>query len=472
MYSGYMRSGGCTSCGVAPRAASRDQFSRSYYNGFDRYQSNNSYGRRNYNVDNYLNNMSQSYVNYSRRIMTPTKNYSSSYSPNSYYSPNRYTGGCKECSSSPSQIRYRNYPRLNTENSLLRSANNLKYNMNRDLFNVRNNNDNLRNYEDNDNDNYTFKSSYVIPNNYKNRDNNRFNRYQSPNTNNIRRNLLNTRYGNYNTNIEKNNNDRFNRLNYSVYNNQYITNNLSNNTNSRIYPSNNLFNSVSINNDYKQFLENNMNRYNYKKNPTNTNNNYLNKNISSEKIEEYNSPIPGFDYRRRNLDLSKRRYDYLRDNNEQEKNQLETPKFESEIFVNLTQYNYKRKLIEYIDSRKTFFVFVFGSQDYTGQSWCSDCNIAKPIVEQGKRLIENRKYEKKVYFLSIPIDKIYKEDFRDDPYIQLERVPTLILFENGIEKGRLVENDLFSYQSVRDFILQIYEQGMRRQYYYDRRNYY
>ena len=72
----------------------------------------------------------------------------------------------------------------------------------------------------------------------------------------------------------------------------------------------------------------------------------------------------------------------------------------------------------------------------------------------------------------IPIDKIYKEDFRDDPYIQLERVPTLILFENGIEKGRLVENDLFSYQSVRDFILQIYEQGMRRQYYYDRRNYY
>ena len=39
------------------------------------------------------------------------------------------------------------------------------------------------------------------------------------------------------------------------------------------------------------------------------------------------------------------------------------------------------------------------------------------------------------------------EDFRDDPYIRLERVPTLILFENGLERGKLVENDLFSYQN-------------------------
>ena len=74
--------------------------------------------------------------------------------------------------------------------------------------------------------------------------------------------------------------------------------------------------------------------------------------------------------------------------------------------------------------------------------------------------------------MSIPIDKIYKEDFRDDPYIQLERVPTLILFENGVEKGREVENDLFSYQNVREFILQAYEPTFKRQYLYERRNYY
>ena len=64
------------------------------------------------------------------------------------------------------------------------------------------------------------------------------------------------------------------------------------------------------------------------------------------------------------------------------------------------------------------------------------------------------------------------EDFRDDPYIRLERVPTLILFENGFEKGKLIENDLFSYQKVREFILKAYEPGFMRQYLYERRNYY
>ena len=202
------------------------------------------------------------------------------------------------------------------------------------------------------------------------------------------------------------------------------------------------------------------------------NNNRNNYNYQDEKNKVFNSPTPNFDYRRRNLDTSKRRYDNLRDSPEQEKNQFEIPKYQNERFIDLTQYNYKSKLLQLIDERKTFFLFIFGSHDYTGKSWCSDCNTAKPLVEQGKRLIENKKYEKEVYFLSIPIDKIYKEDFRDDPFIQLERVPTLILFENGIEKGRLVENDLFSYSTIREFILQVYNTAIGRQYSYERRRYY
>ena len=64
------------------------------------------------------------------------------------------------------------------------------------------------------------------------------------------------------------------------------------------------------------------------------------------------------------------------------------------------------------------------------------------------------------------------EDFRDDPYIRLERVPTLILFENGFEKGKLIENELFSYHNDREFILKAYEPGFMRQYLCERRNYY
>ena len=448
MYSGYMRSGGCASCGVAPRTIGREQYTRSYYNGFNRYQTNNDYNRSNYNEDNYSNNITQSYVNNSRRLMTPPRNYSNLYSPTRYYSPNRNAGGCTECASNSAQNNYRSYSRPLTGNPLLRSTNN-----NERFGNVEDN--------DNDNDNYTFKRSYVIPNSYNRNEkldniNMNMTRTKSPEFN-IRRNLLNTRYRNYeeNNNIN-NNNERINRFNYSMTNNQY--------------------NSVSFNNDYKKFLENNMSRYGNNRTNNiinNNNNNNSNYNYKEEKNKLYQSPTPNFDYRRRNLDMSKRRYDYLRDSPEQEKNnKFEIPKYQNERFIDLNQYNYKSKLLQLIDERKTFFLFIFGSHDYTGKSWCSDCNIAKPIVEQGKRLIENKRYEKEIYFVSIPIDKMYKEDFRDDPFIQLERVPTLILFENGVEKGRLVENDLFSYSTIREFILQVYDTGRGRQYLYERRNYY
>ena len=464
-----MRTGGCESYGVAPRTVGREQFSRSYYNGYSGYQTSNNFNRSNYNVDNYSNSISQSYVNNSRRLMTPPRNYSNAYSPTRYYSPNRNTGGCTECASNSAGLRYRSYQRPTTGNPLLRSTNNIRYNMNRDLFNDRNVNERYGNAEDNDNDNdnYTFKRSYVIPNSYNRNerdDNLNLTRTKSPEFN-VRRNLLNTRYRNYDEN--NNNNERINKFNYSI-NNKYNSNIRSNVPNTRIYPSNNLYNSVSFNNDYKKFLENNLSRYGNDRN-NDKRNNY---NYQDEKNKLFDSQTPNFDYRRRNLDISKRRYDYLRDSPEQEKNRLEIPKYQNERFIDLTQYNYKSKLLQLIDERKTFFLVIFGSHDYTGKSWCSDCNIAKPLVEQGKRLIENKKYEKEVYFLNIPIDKIYKEDFRDDPFIQLERVPTLILFEKGVEKGRLVENDLFSYSTIREFILQVYDTGVRRQYFYERRSYY
>ena len=53
-------------------------------------------------------------------------------------------------------------------------------------------------------------------------------------------------------------------------------------------------------------------------------------------------------------------------------------------------------------------------------------------------------------------------------------VPTLIYYENGLEKNRLIENDLFSNQIINNFILQPFEQynPRRSQYLYQPRNYY
>ena len=454
MYSGYGRTGGCASCGVAPRTNISNNFSSSYYSNYRQYQNTNNY-LNNYSRDNYSNNLIQSYVNNPNRVMTPRKNYSNSYFNNdnyvsnysnnrnnyqSYHSPNRGSG-CKSCSGGSAQLRYRSYPRPLTGNPLLNSSNNVnRYNMNRDMLNER-----YRSVDDNDNDEFTFKKNYVISdpniNDNDRYENNRFNRFKSPDFN-AKRNLLNTRYGNFDRSINNNSN----------------TNKLNNN----IYPSNNLYNSVSLNNDYKKFLENNMNKYNYNR----KSNNYY----QSNKRNLYNSPSP-IDYKQKRNDIFRSKFNYLKNDGEQEKNQYEYSPYKNERFFDLTQYNYKSKLLELIEDKKTFFVCVCGSSDYTGQSWCSDCNLAKPNIEQGKTLIRSKKYEKEIYFLAIPIDKIYMEDFRDDPYIRLERVPTLILFENGIEKGRLVENDLFSYQTIREFILQAYEEPKRR-YLYERKKYY
>ena len=81
-----------------------------------------------------------------------------------------------------------------------------------------------------------------------------------------------------------------------------------------------------------------------------------------------------------------------------------------------------------------------------------------------------------MYFVDIPIEKIYMDDFKDDQIIKLERVPTLIFYENGIERGRLMENDLFSYQSISNFINQAYNPYgnnlNRSQFLYRPRSYY
>ena len=127
-------------------------------------------------------------------------------------------------------------------------------------------------------------------------------------------------------------------------------------------------------------------------------------------------------------------------------------------FLNLSIYNYQRELREIIEDRKTFFIFIFGTHDNTGKSWCSDCNIAMPNIEEAKNIIKNKKNEKEIYFISLPIDKINMDYLNNDPIIILERVPTLIYFENGKEKKRLIEGDLFSKQIVNNFILQPYEQ--------------
>ena len=212
----------------------------------------------------------------------------------------------------------------------------------------------------------------------------------------------------------------------------------------------------------------NYNRNNYLRND-NRNNYYRddNRNYFSPDFRNNRNNYNNTFNNAKSIDFTNSRFNYLisKDNTETEN--------DTDRFFTLNIFNFSRKIGEMIEERKTFFIYIFGSRDFTGQSWCSDCNIARPNVERAKNLIKNKRYEREVYFISIPIEKIYMEDLGNDPIIQLERVPTLIFFENGIERNRLIENDLFSFQIINEFIMQAYNQYNNiNQYLYQQRNYY
>jgi hypothetical protein len=255
-------------------------------------------------------------------------------------------------------------------------------------------------------------------------------------------------------------------------NNNYSYNN-NNNRNSfngikNLRRNNNHYNARSElnNNKYRSFFNDNFNRYddddddiyndndNDNDDDNNNNNNRFNNYFRGENRNNYsmkNRNMNNYINNRNNFYLNSR-YNYLK-TYENSKNDYG---YNDDRFITLNIFNYPGKIRDMMQQRKTFFVYLYGSHDYTGQSWCSDCNIARPNVEEAKKIIKNKRYQKEVYFVDIPIEKIYMDDFKDDPIIQLERVPTLIYYEKGLERGRLIENDLFSYQSICDFMMQAY----------------
>jgi len=448
-YHGNMRRGGCTTCGGGGNRNFRNVHSPSFYN--NRYI--NSI-KNNYDLGEFESSYSP-YNNNRQRIMTPPRNISNynfevddNYNNmnrnnyQNYHSPQRNTGGCRSCSMGSNNVLRRNDYQRPTTGYPMRRTNNI-------------NTFNSMNFQNN-NYNYNFRKRYINDNDndYDDIDDdiNEFNRYNSP-PRNPQRNLQNSFSSEniYNNRMNANNN-------YSYNNNPNSFNEVKN------PPRNN--NNYNIrtelnNNKFRNFFRDNYNRYDDDDDNDDNDNNNNNNNRFNNYFREGNRNRNYYSMKNRNMNnynnnrnnyYLNSRYGYLM-TNENSKNDY----YNDDRFITLNIINYQRKIGDMIQQRKTFFVYIYGSHDYTGQSWCSDCNLARPNVEDAKKIIKNKRYEKEIYFLSIPIEKIYMDDLKDDPIIQLERVPTLIYYENGIERGRLIENDLFSYQSIRDFILQTYD---------------
>ena len=221
------------------------------------------------------------------------------------------------------------------------------------------------------------------------------------------------RYYDYNNN--KNNNNNNNLLNKSVPIITFSDNN--GNPNIHYIHVSNLRNTI-LNNDYFQTNNPNNNI------PINNNFQYNMNNIN------YNNNIP---------------FNNINNNNELS---LDFSGFQ----ITLNLHNFSNGIQTLINRGKNFFVFLFGTHGIDGKSWCSDCNIAEPLVNYCKRVIALKQQEKEIYFVNITVDKQYRIYYLMDPNIRLNLIPSLIYFEKGKEIKRIEEKELFSISNIFNFV--------------------
>ena len=112
-----------------------------------------------------------------------------------------------------------------------------------------------------------------------------------------------------------------------------------------------------------------------------------------------------------------------------------------------------------IASKSSFFGYFYGGYDHNGESWCSDCVISKPIIEEASKILEG---QSKVQMLKFPVDDKFEWRkpefiFRTHSKVKLDRVPTLIYYNEGVEFGRLIEGELFEKANVDEFVKQSLE---------------
>lgn len=117
--------------------------------------------------------------------------------------------------------------------------------------------------------------------------------------------------------------------------------------------------------------------------------------------------------------------------------------------------NFDSKLGELVAEKKSFFVFVYGTHDQSGKSWCPDCDKAQPFVAEGKKIIVSQQ-EKKL-FVNLPVVKSEREAYSNSKIVKLTRIPSLIYYYQGREMGRIVEDEMGNEANVVNFIKQAYE---------------
>ena len=262
----------------------------------------------------------------------------------------------------------------------------------------------------------------------------------------------------------------YNNFSYSTYSNYQNKNqSYNNNTNDNNYPYNNNQNQYQSN-PYNQNNKNQnfLNPYNFPntlQNNINSYSNTQNQNIIS-KSSLQNNPISMYSndyYKAKNLINQNNTNNNINNNSNNNYNitydntKIETWGDFTKYWIFLHHHNYNEGVKNLLKSKKNFFVFMYGSHDSKGISWCSDCRYAEPNINLIKGIIASKEKEKEIYFINIPIDKEKKPFYKNDIILKLSHVPTLIYFENGKEIRRIIQDDMFDKKKVVDFVMKSYQ---------------
>ena len=129
----------------------------------------------------------------------------------------------------------------------------------------------------------------------------------------------------------------------------------------------------------------------------------------------------------------------------------------SKYWITTTPSNFNQIVKDYLKDKKDFLVYLYGDHDAQGRSWCPDCVIAQPFVDNVLPRIMENESKKEVYFINISVSIMQRDIYRNDKIIKMRRIPTIIYFSKGVEMGRLVEGDMASQENIDAFIDQIYE---------------
>ena len=129
----------------------------------------------------------------------------------------------------------------------------------------------------------------------------------------------------------------------------------------------------------------------------------------------------------------------------------------TKYWIETTKTNFNGIIKDYLKQKKDFIVYIYGDHDKNGKSWCPDCIIAEPFVDNAIKKIGKLESQKEVYFINISVGIYNRDIYRNDKILKMKRIPTIIYFSQGVEMGRLVEGDMASQENIDAFIDQIYE---------------